>query len=145
MLYEIEPSRELTGGSWYSGSELDEGLINVVHDQCYLFICQNGYVSAEAVHDFIRGTGIFKIEFSVDEISTVLNTLIFDGLVEAFKDPRGPNPSNVSGTLYKPTRIKHTQNPYTAVPCAMCPVAASCAPDSVVNPADCPYLTEWLS
>ena len=82
MLYEIEPSRELTGGAWYSGTELDEDLINTLQEQCFIFISQRGYASPEAVHAFMQETGIFKVELRVDDVITVLNTHVFDGLVE---------------------------------------------------------------
>lgn len=146
MLYEIEPSRELTGGAWYSGTELDEDLINTLQEQCFIFISQRGYASPEAVHAFMQETGIFKVELRVDDVITVLNTLVFDGLVESFRDPRAGTSSaeGASGMLYKPSRFKLPPNPYTTVPCALCPVASSCAPDAIVKPSTCPYLTEWL-
>ena len=146
MLYEIEPSRELTGGAWYSGSELDEDLINVLHDQCYVFICQKGYASADAVHAYVQESGVFKVELRVEDVVTVLNTLVFDGLIESFRDPRAGTAAaeSASGLLYKPSRLKLPVNAYTTVPCAMCPVASSCSPDSTVTPASCPYLREWL-
>ena len=146
MLYEIEPSRELTGGAWYSGSELDEDLINVLHDQCFVFICQKGYAAPEAVYAYVQESGVFKVELRVDDVVTVLNTLIFDGLVESFRDPRAGTPAaqSASGLLYKPSRLKLQPSAYTTVPCAMCPVASVCAPDAAVTPANCPYLTAWL-
>jgi DNA-directed RNA polymerase III subunit RPC6 len=33
MLYELEPSREITGGAWYTEHEYDAEFINVLRDQ----------------------------------------------------------------------------------------------------------------
>lgn len=38
MLYELEPSSEITGGAWYSGQEFDTAFVDVLAEQCYKFI-----------------------------------------------------------------------------------------------------------
>ncbi len=38
MLYDIEPSVELTGGAWYTDQELDVEFIDQLSNQLYKFI-----------------------------------------------------------------------------------------------------------
>lgn len=38
MLYELEPSTELTGGAWYTDNEMDMGFIESLSTQVYKYI-----------------------------------------------------------------------------------------------------------
>lgn len=38
MLFDIEPSRRITGGAWYSEQEFDSEFIEMLQKQAYLFI-----------------------------------------------------------------------------------------------------------
>ena len=38
MLYELQPSVELTGGAWYTDQELDVEFIDTLSNQLYRFI-----------------------------------------------------------------------------------------------------------
>eukprot|EP01105_Mastigella_eilhardi_P017675 TRINITY_DN4071_c0_g1_i2.p1 TRINITY_DN4071_c0_g1~~TRINITY_DN4071_c0_g1_i2.p1 ORF type:complete len:287 (-),score=82.20 TRINITY_DN4071_c0_g1_i2:50-910(-) len=141
MVYDVEPSREITGGAWYNEQDLDEDFIEVLHDQCYLFISNKSFASAEEVYHFIKESRVFEADLRLEDIQTVLNTLIFDGLVEDIRDPRGPAFS--AKVLYKRARLDLPPNEFTHSPCSICPVFESCAPNGVVNPVVCPYLTAW--
>ena len=143
LIYEIEPSRELTGGAWYSDNELDEDLIRVLHEQCSLFITKQGFVTAEQVYQFISESGVFKVDLRLEDVITVLDTLIFDGLAEAIPAP-SPSAGGPAVTVYRSTRSKGALSIFNTTPCAQCPVAASCCPGADVCPEMCPYLSKWL-
>ena len=38
MLFELEPSREITGGAWYTGHEYDSEFIAVLRQECHKYI-----------------------------------------------------------------------------------------------------------
>lgn len=38
MLYDIEPDRSITGGSWYSGNDFESEFIEVLAQQCHRFL-----------------------------------------------------------------------------------------------------------
>ena len=38
MLYEIEPSRNITGGAWYSEQEFDSVFIDMLQTYCFKYI-----------------------------------------------------------------------------------------------------------
>ena len=143
LIYEIEPSRELTGGAWYSDNELDEDLIRVLHDQCALFIMKRAFATAEQVHGFICESGVFKVDLRLEDIVTVLDTLIFDGVIEALPAPN-PGMGGSRGIVYRSSRTQFLHDAFTSTPCARCPVAAACIPGGDVCPESCPYLTKWM-
>jgi len=148
MLFDIEPSRKITGGAWYSEQEFDSEFIEMLQKQSLNFISSKsfpknkddifphnyeGYASAEEVHAFIMKLGVSRVKLDVEDIRCILETLIYDGKVE-----------QVNGR-YKAVRIKPFRNPLTDVPCGSCPVFKFCTPSGPVNPSTCEYFTRWLS
>ena len=146
MLHDIEPSRRITGGAWYSEQEFDSEFIEMLQKQAYLFIATKvlfsfsfschlltcgfvslqsypkgtddgifpgeyaGYASVEDVHAYILKTGVSKVPLQVDEIGSILETLVFDGKIE------------VRGGRYKSVRSRSVKNPMAEIPCGSCPV-----------------------
>jgi DNA-directed RNA polymerase III subunit RPC6 len=42
MLFELDPSREVTGGAWYTEQDYDAEFVDVVKQQCLHFILKQG-------------------------------------------------------------------------------------------------------
>lgn len=40
MLYDIEPDRSITGGTWYSDQEFESEFVDVLNQQCYRYLQQ---------------------------------------------------------------------------------------------------------
>jgi len=40
MLYDLEPDRSVTGGSWYSDQDFESEFVQVLHQQCLKFLKQ---------------------------------------------------------------------------------------------------------
>lgn len=138
--FDVEPSRELTGGAFYTEAELDENLISVLHDQVLLAIREIGFRSAKDVHQKVSDSGVFTVELRVEDIVQVINTMIYDGEIEELPDPLMPG-----SIAYKPSRMSKHPSAFTAVPCARCPVAADCTIEGPVCPQTCEYFSTWLS
>lgn len=84
----------------------------------------------------------------MEDIETILNTLIFDGKVEMtiiaakegtvgsvdgqMKLYRGVNP------IIQPTGLVKT-------PCGLCPVFDDCQEGGEISPSNCIYMSEWLN
>jgi DNA-directed RNA polymerase III subunit RPC6 len=83
MLAHIEPSREVTGGAWYSDNELDQDMIAVCQQTALSFIQTNRFGTLEQVHSFIRQHQLLTVDLRPDEVQSVLDTLVFDGRVRA--------------------------------------------------------------
>jgi DNA-directed RNA polymerase III subunit RPC6 len=136
MRYDLEPSREITGGAWYTDAEFDSEFIQQLNETCYLIICKKGFMSVEEVAQELRKTNIARVELKVDDIQMILDTLIFDGKVEEVHLK--------TRKAYKPSKLHHHKNGYTTVPCGMCPVASLCSDEGDVTPTKCKYYKAWL-
>ena len=166
MLYELEPSREITGGAWYTEHEYDAEFIHVLREQCVKFILARGKVTLEDVCDFVKQTKLSHVELGQEEVLQIVNTLVYDGKVDAHEeleldkerdpdDPTGEHGDDDDDDLdymenvivvYRPASLPIPKtSAFTAVPCGVCPVFQECAPGGLVSPETCQYMQDWLS
>jgi len=103
MLEGIEPSVALTGGPWYTESELDTVFIETITKACLKFIrdvsfpkprkeVKDGalfpmsnaprYPTAAQVHNTLRQARLTETELSVEHVEMLLEVLVLDGEVE---------------------------------------------------------------
>ncbi|KAK3262962.1 hypothetical protein CYMTET_28211 [Cymbomonas tetramitiformis] len=142
MLFELEPSKELTGGAWYTEQEFDAEFIEVLRGHCLKYIEHQGRATLDEVVEFVSSSGLSKVELRPEDILQVLHTLMFDGKMDSLEAMTMDQDEEVyyfTATLDVPTR-----EPLTAVPCGVCPVAHECREDGVISPATCVYYTQWL-
>jgi len=136
MRYDVDPSREITGGAWYTNAEFDSEFIQQLNDTCYIIICKKGFMTVEEVATELRKTNITRVELNLDDIQMILDTLIYDGKVEEIQ---------LKGRrAYKPSKLSIPKNGYTAIPCGMCPVASLCSDEGDITPLKCKYYKAWL-
>jgi DNA-directed RNA polymerase III subunit RPC6 len=166
MLYELEPSREITGGAWYTEHEYDAEFIHVLREQCVKFILARGTVTLEDVCDFVKQTKLSHVELGQEEVLQIVNTLVYDGKVDAHeeleldkeRDPDDPAAEHGGDddddldymenviVVYRPASLPIPKSSaFTAVPCGVCPVFQECAPGGLVSPETCQYMQDWLS
>ena len=83
MLYDLEPSREITGGAWYTEHEFDAEYIQCLQETCFQFIKQATAPRrvAEVAH-FLARRGVSRVELGEEDVLSVLQTLIYDGRVD---------------------------------------------------------------
>lgn len=146
MLFELEPSQEVTGGAWYTNDrEFDTVFIDLLMEQCYKLIRSKGYATVEQVSEFIKASGISKVELGGEDIQAILNTLVYDGKVEECDDPRYmPSLTGRREVIFKPAHDGVPFNHFTEVPCAICPVFNQCGDEGDITPMNCTYLSKWL-
>ncbi|CAG2117973.1 unnamed protein product, partial [Medioppia subpectinata] len=159
MLNDIEPDRSVTGGSWYSGSDYESEFIEVLAQQCLRFLWEksnkakesdlnpisrqkNSFVTSAEVLNFIKDLGISKVELSVDDIESILNTLIFDGKVD--KHVSLDSTGKDTNKLYRYIESLGKDTGFMRMPCSVCPVYKDCHMDSLISPLKCLYLKEWF-
>lgn len=104
MLYELEPDRSLTGGAWYSEQSFDDELVSLLSQKVYKYIVdksnkaardhqdpllkrENEYVTSEEVHEHVKESKVFLVEFSPQEIEQITRALELDGKLECTKAP----------------------------------------------------------
>ncbi|XP_039258697.1 DNA-directed RNA polymerase III subunit RPC6-like [Styela clava] len=158
MLFNLEPDSSITGGAWYSGQDFESEFVDVLNQQCYKFLQQKeesaasetaispnarqaaSYASSEEVLNFISNLGISKVKLSVEDIETILNTLIYDSKVEMMV----VGTKDGTNKLYKAVHSLVEATDMTRAPCAVCPVFDQCRPGGVVSPEKCVYMSEWM-
>lgn len=152
MLFELEPSREITGGAWYTEHEYDAEFINVLREQCEKFIVAQGKVTLDQVSDFVEKTKLSHVELGKEEVLQIVNTLVYDGKVDEIKDESQDDGMGKADEDFQPitfyTRAAlpvPESNAYTDIPCGVCPVINECRPDGLINPSSCEYMTAWLN
>ncbi|XP_032881628.1 DNA-directed RNA polymerase III subunit RPC6 [Amblyraja radiata] len=164
MLYNLQPDRSVTGGAWYSDQDFESEFVEVLNQQCFKFL-QNkadvareskqspmvqrnsSYASSHEVWKYICELGISKVELSMEDIETILNTLIYDGKVEiTIIAAKEGTVGSVEGQmkLYRAVNPIIQPTGLMRTPCGMCPVFDDCHEGGDISPATCLYMTEWL-
>mmetsp|Transcript_47678 Transcript_47678/g.93701 ORF Transcript_47678/g.93701 Transcript_47678/m.93701 type:complete len:298 (+) Transcript_47678:119-1012(+) len=124
MLYELEPAEELTGGAWYHGSEFDEQCVQILRETCHKYIKQRQSGTAEELHEFVRKSGIAKVNLALKDIYAILLSLTYDGILEeapkkmeiGYNDPAtSSSRSSVSSSVASTTLYT---TPYRCCACA---------------------------
>ncbi|XP_011550544.2 probable DNA-directed RNA polymerase III subunit RPC6 [Plutella xylostella] len=154
MLYNLEPDRSISGGAWYQDQEFESEFVDILNRQCLRFLQQRAdkiknnprgpifgrtqsYATAAEVQKYIADLGISKITLDVEDVITILNTLVYDGKAESSVYPDGSR-------VYRAIESLIPAPGLVQVPCGVCPLVYNCCPTGLVNPQDCSYMTEWL-
>ncbi|KAL1920771.1 uncharacterized protein VTP21DRAFT_11406 [Calcarisporiella thermophila] len=145
MLYELTPSTEVTGGTWYTDQELDVDFIENLQKACFKYIQSRSYPpraenavypanyvhfpTATQVRRFITESRISSVELSLEDITALLDTLIYDGKIEKVTpvyDPADWGDDDDEGQvewMYRSVKMKFEGDAWTETPCGKCPVS----------------------
>lgn len=146
LLFDLEPAKEITGGPWYTEHEFDHEFIEELSRAIYMFIKQQRKPpSLAAISDYVRTSGVSKVELAAEEVQLIINSLAYDmkiepvrsGVLGALHTPDG-------GPCYKVSRHVTPLNHFTDFPCGRCPVQAQCEEGGEISPAACRYFNRWL-
>uniref|UniRef100_A0A8C3PCZ6 DNA-directed RNA polymerase III subunit RPC6 n=2 Tax=Emydidae TaxID=8476 RepID=A0A8C3PCZ6_CHRPI len=128
MLYNLQPDRSVTGGAWYSDQDFESEFVEVLNQQCCKFLQT-------------------KVELSMEDIETILNTLIYDGKVEmTIIAAKEGTVGSVDGhmKLYRAVNPIIQPTGLIRTPCGLCPVFDDCHEGGEISPSNCIYMAEWL-
>ncbi|XP_013184560.1 DNA-directed RNA polymerase III subunit RPC6 isoform X1 [Amyelois transitella] len=154
MLYNLEPDRSISGGAWYQDQDFESEFVDVLNRQCFKFLQQRAdkiknnpqgpivgrtqsYATAAEVQKYITDLGISNVKLEVEDVITILNTLVYDGKAESSIYPDGSKVYRAIEPLLPTTGL-------VQVPCGVCPLIHKCTTTGLVNPQDCVYINEWL-
>eukprot|EP01120_Amphizonella_sp_Union-15-10_P001725 TRINITY_DN11875_c0_g1_i1.p1 TRINITY_DN11875_c0_g1~~TRINITY_DN11875_c0_g1_i1.p1 ORF type:complete len:302 (-),score=48.61 TRINITY_DN11875_c0_g1_i1:97-1002(-) len=137
ILFNVEPDSKHKPPFW-----ADRHFVDVITQQCLNFISDKGFASLADVRSFIN-------KFSTDplkdeEVQMILDVLIYDDKIEAFKRPTKTTLGKKDENLYKATRFSLPMSALTLAPCGRCPVYDQCTPFGDISPKTCVYLDKWL-
>lgn len=166
MLIGLNPSTEITGGPWFSETELDVEFINELCRVCLRYISSKSfqsdpekllpssysqYPTLSQIHDFIIGSGITSTELGFEDVRMLLNRLIFDGEIERIVGTQNcavnDDSDDEDGDLfvYRAINSEICESALNSIPCGSCPVADLCSDRAPISPANCEYFKQWLS
>ncbi|KAL5718390.1 hypothetical protein ACHQM5_011296 [Ranunculus cassubicifolius] len=78
MAVEFEPSKELTGGTWYVDGKFDHEFIKVLKDLCKKIIQKEKLATIKSVSDAIKKSRLLTVECSMQQVADIMQSLIFD-------------------------------------------------------------------
>ncbi|XP_058112418.1 uncharacterized protein LOC131255653 isoform X2 [Magnolia sinica] len=136
MAVEFEPSKEVTGGSWYSEGKLDTDLIKIMKDQCLKHIDKLKVATIEGMLEFLRRSGAFKIEFSTQQIAEIVQSLVLDNEIEEVKSTGTGDFAFVplGKVCYRRSDRRHSvAGVMSSIPCGVCPRIRECTPDGLAT------------
>lgn len=115
------------------------------------------YPTATEVRRFITESRISSIDLSVKDITSLLDVLVYDGVVEKklpfmagmedFSDDEDDGDDGSVQWSYKAIRKVASRLPteaLTEIPCGKCPVFSFCIEDGPISPMNCEYFKTWL-
>lgn len=148
---EFEPSKEITGGSWYVDGNLDTTFIDQLKDLCLTIIRKLKVATADGVYDFFKTNRLTNTDCTSQQISEILRSMVLDNMIiDVTSTGLGEYYSIPIGKLcYRcPPAGDSSQGPITgamvSIPCGICPRIRRCTPDGVISPSTCVYYAKWL-
>jgi len=139
ILYELEPAEHHVGDIWYTADgDFDEAFVQALVQAVSKYMRTVNYVSLEQVREYLtKANLVVDTHLRESHMKTIMNTLIYDGIVESFITPQGE-------MNYKMNRLTLPVNGLTLTPCGICAVKHLCGKTTQVTPEKCVYLTAWL-
>ncbi|KAG7486196.1 DNA-directed RNA polymerase III subunit RPC6 [Solea senegalensis] len=107
----------------------------------------SSFATSHEVWKYISELGISKVDLSMDDIETILNTLIYDGKVEmTVIAAKEGTVGSVDGQmkLYRGVNAIIHATGLVKTPCGLCPVFDDCHEGGEISPSNCIYMSEWL-
>lgn len=137
---DLQPAKEITGGSWYTEHELDAEFISTLRRACTGFVSRYPDCTVSEIAEFLKEKQISQVVLGEEDIAQILDTLVLDNAVTRFEFGRDGEHTFRSA----PASSKVTSTVLTDMPCGVCPVTSECTLDGVISPATCEYYTQWL-
>ncbi|XP_077250615.1 uncharacterized protein LOC143890015 [Tasmannia lanceolata] len=147
MAVEFEPSKEVSGGSWYTDGKLDMELIEVLRVQCLNHVKRMKFATIEGISESIRKSHLFKIEISTQQITEIVQALVLDNVIEEVRSTgKGDFSSMPLGKVCYQLFSRECSETYTTTsfPCEVCPQLRECTPGGIISPTTCVYFKKWL-
>ena len=155
MLYDTEPDVSISGGVWYQDHEFESEFVEILNKQCLRFlimkrnaanddmtkppqiVLKNSYATINEVHKYISDLKISRIPLTLENIDTILYTVVLDGKAERIIESNGTH-------LYIAVYSELSKHTAAANPCTLCTQFSDCCVNTAINPPKCVYLTQWL-
>ncbi|KAJ4760499.1 DNA-directed RNA polymerase III subunit RPC6 [Rhynchospora pubera] len=147
MAAELEPSDEISGGTWFSGGSLNKEVINDVRKRCKQQIMMLKAATSDMIYKGMKKSDR-NIMYTMQQIADILQSLVIDKEVEEIKSTGKGDFANVPAgkVCYRTVQSSsRTQvGALASIPCGVCSRLRDCTPDGEISPRNCEYYKQWL-
>ncbi|KAL9304258.1 hypothetical protein ACSQ67_021521 [Phaseolus vulgaris] len=134
MAMEFEPSKEITGGEWYTEAYFPKKV-----------------ATRDAILEWTRtlGSEVFPGGVSSGQVEQILKVLVMENKVQevnstGFGDFSTVPAGEVCFRLAKKVGTNVKAGAMASIPCGVCPRIKFCTPNGVISPTTCQYYQKWL-
>mmetsp|Transcript_29854 Transcript_29854/g.55936 ORF Transcript_29854/g.55936 Transcript_29854/m.55936 type:complete len:314 (+) Transcript_29854:42-983(+) len=159
MLIDLEPSLEVSGGTWYKDGEFNYSWVETLREYCLTLMDKNygRPVSQADLHRFVMQHPGPQVP-TEEDILCIMKTLELDEEVSSIVSAEGQRifMRRRKGAFGQPLDIFAARLPnflqpaegdgdgHLVVPCLCCPLRNECKAGGRICPEKCEYLTRWL-
>lgn len=137
MAYDLAPTREVSGGPWYTDHEFDHEFVSAIKQVVVGCVQQLGTCSLEEIHKGVTAMGVSTVPLATSDVRTVVEALLADSELETLYDE--------GGDKYKVAKSCVDTAWVDEVPSGRCPWPRCAAESGGVCCAEtCLYLDAWL-
>lgn len=153
MASKYEPSKEISGGLWYTPEgNLDILFINTLKDQCLRYVDRVKVATVETIWGFMKDLEVneqklFTVQPTTQQITEILDMLVLDKGLEVLKSSGTGDFARVAPGKVCYRRLKSQEDQtgaLSSIPCGVCPRISECTPDGIISPITCVYFNKWL-
>lgn len=161
ILYELEPSPDITGGPWFNENELDLNYIDELSQICLKFIhsrsstiivddtselvnFEQTIATSEMIWQFIVKNKISKTELSLENIKNILEKLVYDGKLKNIAHNQLFHQKNLISDAYVKTNKPYSKTLLSVAICSRCNFFNVCEKYCAISSCKCNYFSDFL-
>jgi len=159
MLFDLQPSAEISGGNWYKDGEFAIGWVEKLRENCMQYFDEHAGAAAtlDELYDHIISQPCGHSVPTKEDIEQILRTLELDEAIYNQTSQQGVQvyaqrsglfdvgASRMPSFMGDPQFRGHPAPMSLMVPCLSCPLSEQCSPGGNICPEKCNYLGSWLS
>ena len=96
------------------------------------------FATSKEILELVRDSRITKIELGLNDIETILDTLVYDGKVE--RSITGEDRNKIYRAISSYTNVSSL----VTTACGVCPLMSQCGDVGLITPLKCLYMKQWL-
>jgi len=139
MAYDLVPTREVSGGPWYTDQEFDHEFVEGIKRFVTKFVAEKRHATLGEIHGALAKSRISTVPLAPSDVELVVDTLICDARLEHMY----LRTASSRALHYKIAKPAVDVSWVNQIPTGACPWPR-CAPDGRHTAACCSYLEKWL-
>ncbi|KAL8475128.1 hypothetical protein ACS0TY_031523 [Phlomoides rotata] len=139
MGVEFEPSKEISGGDFYTDGKLDVEFIKMLKRFCLRQIKSRKVATVEGILTDLKKHNVVTFDISSQQVSEILESMVLENeIMEVKSTGLGDYHSIPIGKIcYRAGFGIPKGGRFASMPCGVCPVIGLCSPDGLISPNCC--------